>query len=220
MIVLHCAWLTSVGRLVVWAEDGGRPRTVSPRRGRPPRRPGQRPHPFALDADRIRVAMTQHGGQGVEGLIEVGGLEFLLLLPEAAGGPFASPWLEDGADDSMSELPVLSERLAEWTVPGVLLDWPGACHVPSRLVAVRSNRLPWPSLRAPDHSAGQSPMPSASPQDEETRCSPGALMPTLRPSRPDPGSLSPPIWSYANSTLLRLPRMQSESLRGSARSTT
>ncbi len=27
MIVLHAVWLASVGRLAVWAEDGGRPRT-------------------------------------------------------------------------------------------------------------------------------------------------------------------------------------------------
>src|SRR5580704_2461023 len=48
VIVLHAAWVPSIGRLALWSEDGSRSRTPPARRGRPPRRPPPRPHPFAL----------------------------------------------------------------------------------------------------------------------------------------------------------------------------
>ncbi len=136
MIVLHAVWLSSVGRLAVWAEDGGRPRTAPARRGRPPRRPRPRPHPFALDVDAIRHAVTEFGGLLVGSPIGVDEMELMLELPDAGGGPVASPWLDDEPTDPTSDLSASPEPLPLWTAPGLVLEWPDVWHVLSTLVAV------------------------------------------------------------------------------------
>jgi SNF2 family DNA or RNA helicase len=135
VIVLHAAWLASDGRLAVWAEDGGRPRKPPARRGRPPRRPRPRPHPFALDPDGIRLAVTELGGL-VGSPIGLAEVELMLRLPDTGGGPPASPWLEDQPTDSVSDPSASPEPLAVWTVPGLLLEWPDVWPVLSTLVAV------------------------------------------------------------------------------------
>jgi len=64
------------------------------------------------------------------------GQELVLALPDAGGGPAASPWLDDEPTDSTSDPPAAAEPLAAWTAPGLLLEWPDAWHVLSTLVAV------------------------------------------------------------------------------------
>ena len=137
MIVLHSTWLARAGRLALWAEDGGRPRTARPRRGRPPRHRRPEPHPFAVDLAGIRRAAAELGG------VEVGDLivkaregELVLRLPAVGGGPIASPWLEDdlAADPlSMSSLSTSSPTL--WTAPGVDLEPSDAAHLVLALAA-------------------------------------------------------------------------------------
>ena len=62
MIVLHAAWLPRANGLALWAEDSSKPRTGVTRRGAQSRRRRPLPHPFALDADGIRLAVAELGG--------------------------------------------------------------------------------------------------------------------------------------------------------------
>ena len=122
VIVLHAAWLTGSGRLALWAEDGNRPPTTA-RRGRPKR--GPQPHPFALDPDRLRVAVVEMAGTAGTDLLGEEQVQFTLQLPRAGGGPLGSP-LDDepltmppGAGDA----PSTSEAVpSSWTAPGYVLD--------------------------------------------------------------------------------------------------
>ena len=150
VIALHAAWLPDEDRLALWAEDGDRQRTAPARRGRPPRQPRPRPHPFALDADGLRCAVAGLAGPEVGDLLGEGGKEFVLGLPDAGGGPEASPWLEDWTPGQPSDPsgragcshPSTSpEPPVPWTVPGLVLGWPEAGPVLSGLVAVAGD--PW-----------------------------------------------------------------------------
>ena len=123
------------GRLAFWAEDGGRPRTAPARRGRPPRRPRPKSHPFALDADGIRLVVTEFGGLSIGKADGWGETELTLRLPAAGGGPVGSPWLEDRRTDPSSD-PSASPELPLWTVPGLVIEWPDASDVLSTVTAV------------------------------------------------------------------------------------
>ncbi len=124
VIVLHSAWLARTGRLALWAEDGGRRRTTPPRRGRPPRQRRPRPHPFALDADGIRLATAELGGIAAGDLVvKAHEVELFLQLPAVDAGPLSSPWLEDDyatAPPSASSLAASSSP--SWTAPGIALE--------------------------------------------------------------------------------------------------
>ena len=135
MIVLHAGWVAPVGRLALWAEDGRRPRMAPARRGRPPRQPRPRPHPFALDADGIRLAVTELGGLSIGGPEGSGGMQLVLRLPDAGGGPVGSPWLDDQPADPSSE-PGASAEPTVWTVPGLIVEWAESLDVLSALMAV------------------------------------------------------------------------------------
>ncbi len=131
VIVLHAAWLTCAGRLALWAEDGDRPRTGPPRRGRPPRQQRPRPHPFASDADSIRLAVADLGGTAARDLvIKAHEMELVLRLPDVGGGPIRSPWLEDAplAADPLSDS-ALSPSPPSWTASGIALEPSDAAHL-------------------------------------------------------------------------------------------
>jgi SNF2 family DNA or RNA helicase len=124
MRVLHAAWLTSSARLALWAEDDGRPRTAPPRRGRPPKQPRPVAHPFALEADGIRLAVGEIGGAAADDLVvKADEIDLRLLLPDIAGGPMGSPWLEDRSPSTVAASTTRSsttERI--WTAPGIALE--------------------------------------------------------------------------------------------------
>ena len=131
MLVLHSAWLSDANGLALWAEDGERPRTAPPRRGRPPRQRHPEPHPFALDVDGIRFAATELTGVAVGDLIvKAHEAELFLRLPTSGSGPIGSPWLEDdfataplsGSSPSPSSPP-------SWTAPGIVLEPSGAADL-------------------------------------------------------------------------------------------
>jgi SNF2 family DNA or RNA helicase len=139
VIVLHAAWEASAGRLALWAEDGRLPRTAPARRGRPPRRPRPKSHPFALDADGIRLAVTELGGSLIGGPERWGETELMLRLPDAGGGPVGSPWLEDQSTDPSPE--PSSPQLPLWTAPGLIIEWAEASDVLSTLMAVAGDTV-------------------------------------------------------------------------------
>ncbi len=125
--MLHSAWLIDAERLVVWAEDGSRPRTAAPRRGRPPRHPRPVPHPYALRHDDIRLAAAEVGGVEADDLIvKADEVELLLRLPGGAAGPTASPLLEDGPaptdGPARSPSPGSGESPPGWTAQGLALN--------------------------------------------------------------------------------------------------
>jgi hypothetical protein len=120
MIVLHAAWLTGSGRLALWAEGGSGPAMSVPRRRRARRIP---PHPFALDAPGLRLAVSDIAGIAAADLLgeEV---KLRLQLPEAGGVPIASP-LDDEppgpTPDGSPAFPSSWEALTSWTAPGYVL---------------------------------------------------------------------------------------------------
>ena len=122
VIVLHAAWLTHSGRLALWAEDEDRTRTTA-RRGRPRRRP--QPHPFALDPDRLRLAVVEGAGTVGTDLLEEEHVQLRLQLPQVGGAPLGSP-LEDEpltTPPGPRHAPSTSEEhLSSWTAPGYVLD--------------------------------------------------------------------------------------------------
>ena len=120
MIVLHAAWLQRVDGLALWAEDGGRTATASPRRGRTPRRRRPQPHPFALDAEGIRLALAELGGfEAQDAIAKAVDTDLALELPEVESGPARSPWLEDEVSTTPeTTVSPSGERFPTWTAPG------------------------------------------------------------------------------------------------------
>jgi hypothetical protein len=125
--VLHGVSSAS-GELCLWAEDSALPATAARRRGRAPREPRARPHPFSCPSDRLReVVMVVAPTPLVEALVdkaEVG--ELALLLPSLASGPLASPELVHGPAEALAETVEYAggERvaLAPWRVPVLRFD--------------------------------------------------------------------------------------------------
>jgi len=131
MLVLHSAWLSGANGLALWAEDGDRPRTAPPRRGRPPLQRRPEPHPFALDVDGIRFATTELAGAVVGDLIvKAHEAELFLRLPASGSAPVGSPWLEDDlATAPLSGSSPSASSPPSWTAPGIVLEPSGAADL-------------------------------------------------------------------------------------------
>ena len=125
MTVLHAAWLSASDRLTLWAEDGNRP-GAAPRRptrqGRPTRRP--KPHPFALDADDLRLAVTEIGGMEAADLLGEEHVQLTLELPRSGGVPIAAPPDEETLAGARAGAvpPPTAEDLSLWTASGYALE--------------------------------------------------------------------------------------------------
>ncbi len=144
VIVLHSAWLARASGLALWAEDGARPRTPPPRRGRPPRQRRPEPHPFALGADGIRLAAAELGGIAIEDLVVKAHEEELFLgLPAVGGGPIGSPWLEDDLATSPAAASSLSPSSPPaWTTAGIVFEPSEAAHFVLALTAANPSGAP------------------------------------------------------------------------------
>jgi non-specific serine/threonine protein kinase len=136
MTILHAAWLCASDRLALWAEDENRPDMAPirpPRRGRPTRRP--KPHPFALDADDLRLAVAEIGGIEAADLLGEEHVQFTLELPRSGADPIASPSDDEalaGAGAGTAS-PTSAEDLSLWTASGYALG-PGAAAELLRLL--------------------------------------------------------------------------------------
>ncbi len=114
VIVVHACWSPSGFRL--WGESPHLPATAAPRRGRPPRVPRTRPHPFAADLHDLRDAVGRLGGTDARAADE----EVTLRLPSHATGPQASPLLARArAVETDAREP---GGAAPWTVPALALS--------------------------------------------------------------------------------------------------
>ncbi len=80
--------------------------------------------------------MTELIGLSIEGLEGSGEVELVLELPDAGGGPVASPWLDDQSTE-----PSAAPELVLWRVPGLLLEWANASDVLSATMAVAGDTL-------------------------------------------------------------------------------
>jgi len=114
MLVLH---LTpgAGGRLCLWAEDSTLPPQHEPTRGRPPKVPKPRDHPFAASVETLRETVAE---LSVPVDAETGAQTTLtLLFPSGRFGPEPSP---DVVRDEEMDAPV--DRVSPWTVPALAVD--------------------------------------------------------------------------------------------------
>lgn len=111
MQVLHAIWKGD--ELCLWAEASALPLTAPPRRGRPPKNPKPRTHPFSLPADMLSEITESTFGQTPSG---IGTMP--LLLPSTQRGPLPSPWLvrEEEYDHGKAT------ALAGWNVETLIFD--------------------------------------------------------------------------------------------------
>ena len=119
--MIHAAWLTGSGRLALWAE-GGNGRATGISRRRPARR--IRPHPFALDADALRLAVSDMAGIEAADLLGED-VKLTLQLPDAGALPIASPLDDELPGRTPDGSPALSSSwgdLSLWTAPGYVLE--------------------------------------------------------------------------------------------------
>ncbi len=105
MQVLHAIW--DMERLHLWAESSALPLTVSPRRGRPPKKAKPKAHPFSLPGNVLRDLIVdifrKTPSETVTGTF---------LLPSTKKGPLPSPWLIR-EEDCISVKP---ESLSAWNI--------------------------------------------------------------------------------------------------------
>ena len=113
MIVIHALWPAG-SRLCLWAEDPHRPGTALPRRGRPPRYPRPRPHPFACEVSQLLEVVNQLVGPEPAPVEDI---ELDILLPSSRDAPGASPHLL--RDESVESAPLTG--VAPWSVPATAL---------------------------------------------------------------------------------------------------
>ena len=114
MQVLHAIW--NGDELCLWAEASALPLAAPPRRGRPPKNPKPRTHPFSLPADMLSEIVESTFGQTPSGTGTMS-----LLLPSTQRGPLPSPWLvrEEEYDHGKAT------ALAGWNVETLIFD-PGS----------------------------------------------------------------------------------------------
>ena len=115
MIVLHAIWDPYSGALHIWAESSDLPLEAPKRRGRPPKRPKPRPHPFALDSSSLGEALGGLAGNSMVASARSGMLT--LRLPSSSKGPLPSPQLI--LEERPDERPT---GLAPWQVTTLALD--------------------------------------------------------------------------------------------------
>jgi SNF2 family DNA or RNA helicase len=114
MQVLHAAW--DGERFYLWAESSTMPLTTPIARGREPKKPKPRAHPFSLAGTELKAVFV---GFYDEKLPDQTALETkTFLLPSTQKGPLPSPWLIREEDYSADK----ATMLAEWNIETIIFD--------------------------------------------------------------------------------------------------
>jgi len=131
MLVLHALW-SAAGQLFLWAEDSTLPSEAPRRRGRTPKAPRPRRHPFGATAESLVEALTRSGPQVGDPVLKATTTELSMLLPSSPAAPLPSPELvrdpyapttRAPAGSITAQTPAVT--LVPWLVEGVAVD-PGA----------------------------------------------------------------------------------------------
>ncbi|KUK69267.1 MAG: SNF2 family helicase [Methanocalculus sp. 52_23] len=140
MIILHGFWTPDCpGVIRVWGEDTTAPREGEKKRGRRPKIPPVRPHPFA--ADRLSLYSIIPGiGYPIDKSPADESDSATLLLPSSGSFPLPSPECGDGSAQDISTI------LAPFTVPvlSLPLSLSDLADLPSELPVGRTLRF-WSS---------------------------------------------------------------------------
>jgi superfamily II DNA or RNA helicase len=124
VIALHAIW-SADSRLCVWGEDSGLPGRATARRGRAPRKPRPRAHPFACAGEELAGALGRVCPELDPGTVV--GLEAPVLLPSFKDGPQASPHLLRAEEDGGAA--GRPDGLHPWVVPVAGFGPAGAVEV-------------------------------------------------------------------------------------------
>src|SRR5687767_2784280 len=108
MLAVHGAWGTG-SRLLLWAEDPTLPASAPARRGRVPKTPRARRHPFATSAAVLEEVFGADVGEPGE---------TTLLLPSLDSGPVASPQLLRPEPGIATTAPTL----VPWRAPALAIE--------------------------------------------------------------------------------------------------
>ena len=125
VLVLHTLW-SAAGALFVWAEDSLAPSEAPRRRGRAPKVPKPRPHPFSAAPGALVDVLTRSGPQLGDPARKAIRRELAVLLPSAPAGPLASPDLVrepsalDATGDPTAGAPAVTP--IPWLVAGIEFD--------------------------------------------------------------------------------------------------
>lgn len=113
MQVLHAVW--NKGNIYLWVESSALPLSAPGHRGRKPKKPKTRAHPFALAGDELKEV--------IRSICEQTFLKFetkTSLLPSTQKGPLPSPWLIREEDDSAEK----ATGLAGWDIETLTFEEP------------------------------------------------------------------------------------------------
>ncbi|MCD6456924.1 MAG: hypothetical protein J7K81_09100, partial [Methanophagales archaeon] len=118
MQVLHAVWDGNKEGLFLWAESSAMPTAVPKSRGRKPKKPKIKTHPFALPATELRELI---GRISDKTCLESAKFEKrTFLLPSTQKGPLPSPWLiRENEDDYGTDK---ATGLAGWNIEALSFE--------------------------------------------------------------------------------------------------
>ena len=114
MQVLHAAW--DGDRFYLWAESSTMPMTAPRTRGREPKKPKPRTHPFSLAGNELKAVFVDFYDEKLPDQTALETKTF--LLPSTQKGPLPSPWLIREEDYSADK----ATGLASWDIETLIFE--------------------------------------------------------------------------------------------------
>ena len=114
MQVLHAAW--EGDRFYLWVESSTMPMTAPRTRGREPKKPKPRVHPFSLAGDELKAVFVDFSDEKLPDQTALETKTF--LLPSTQKGPLPSPWLIREEDYSADK----ATGLASWDIETLIFE--------------------------------------------------------------------------------------------------
>ena len=117
MYALHALWKSEPsGALYLWGETSEKPATTKKPKGRQSKIPKPLPHPFAIEAKKLKEFITEISGSLIGESVSFDKLA--IRLPSANGLPAPSPQLIREQDDP----PSTPEELKPWYAPSAIFE--------------------------------------------------------------------------------------------------